>query len=86
MVVKSGHIENATFVENLASATEIPFDLPGCEGDCKTIVVYCRSGNRAGVAIDLMLANGFGGTLLQRTGRKSMDRCRLSLGNYRFRL
>jgi rhodanese-related sulfurtransferase len=63
-----GHIENATLIESLASATAFPLEILGCEGECDIIVVYCQSGNRAGVAIDLMLASGFQGTLYNGLG------------------
>jgi len=65
---ETGHIENATFVENLATLTEIPEELFGCEGPCRTIVVYCRSGNRAVGAIELLLANNFTGTIYNGLG------------------
>ena len=63
-----GHIPNATLVESLSLQSTIPLGLQGCEGACRTIVVYCRSGARAGVAIDLMLANGFNGTVFNGRG------------------
>lgn len=44
----SGHIEGATFVENLASTGNADL-LKGCE-NC-TLAVYCRTGGRAGQAI-----------------------------------
>jgi rhodanese-related sulfurtransferase len=57
-----GHIRNSTLVESLAdagSASEIsvPADLAGCE-KC-SIIVYCRSGRRADVAIQILAAAGF---------------------------
>ena len=63
-----GHIQNATFVDSLSSQSSIPIDIQGCEGACRTIVVYCRSGARAGAAIDLMLSNGFDGTIYNGQG------------------
>lgn len=63
-----GHIENSTLIESLASATAFPLQILGCEGACEIVVVYCNSGNRAGVAIDLMLASGFQGTLYNGLG------------------
>ena len=64
----NGHIENATLIENLASDDTVsPFPtLLGCE-HC-TIVVYCQSGNRAGVAIQKLLDLGFQGQLLNGLG------------------
>ena len=63
----NGHIENATFIENLASDGTSPYPtLLGCE-HC-TIVVYCQSGNRAGVAIQKLLDLGFKGELLNGLG------------------
>ena len=64
----NGHIENATLIENLASDDTVsPFPtLLGCE-HC-TIVVYCQSGNRAGVAIQKLLESGFQGQLLNGLG------------------
>jgi phage shock protein E len=57
-----GHIRNSTLVESLAdagSSTEIavPADLAGCE-KC-SIIVYCRSGRRADVAIQILADAGF---------------------------
>mmetsp|Transcript_25335 Transcript_25335/g.37879 ORF Transcript_25335/g.37879 Transcript_25335/m.37879 type:complete len:198 (-) Transcript_25335:198-791(-) len=63
-----GHIANATHVESLQLQTSIPDDILGCEGWCRTIVVYCRSGSRAGVAIELMLESGFNGTIYNGQG------------------
>ena len=63
-----GHIPNATLVESLSLQSTTPMKLQGCEGACRTIVVYCRTGARAGVAIDLMLANGFNGTIFNGRG------------------
>jgi rhodanese-related sulfurtransferase len=48
---RSGHIENATFVANLAS-TGSPKLLEGCD-NC-VIAIYCRSGARARGAIRLL--------------------------------
>ena len=52
----AGHIENATFVENLASSGT-PDLILGCK-QC-TMVIYCRVGNRAGNAI-IRLREEFG--------------------------
>eukprot|EP00339_Tiarina_fusa_P020486 CAMPEP_0116997342 /NCGR_PEP_ID=MMETSP0472-20121206/811_1 /TAXON_ID=693140 ORGANISM="Tiarina fusus, Strain LIS" /NCGR_SAMPLE_ID=MMETSP0472 /ASSEMBLY_ACC=CAM_ASM_000603 /LENGTH=191 /DNA_ID=CAMNT_0004696193 /DNA_START=227 /DNA_END=802 /DNA_ORIENTATION=+ len=61
-----GHIENATLVENLASDGD-GILLIGCES-C-TLAVYCRVGNRAGVAITRLLNEyGFNGTLYNARG------------------
>jgi rhodanese-related sulfurtransferase len=51
----AGHLANATLAMNMASSgVELPPELL----DCKTcpIVVYCRSGSRAGVAINRMVS------------------------------
>ena len=61
-----GHIEGATFVENLASTGSPHPALTGCE-DC-SMIIYCRSGNRAGVAIDKLIAAGFSGKLVNGLG------------------
>lgn len=70
-----GHIAGATLVESLASytqdnssaiATGSPTDLAGCEY-CD-IIVYCRSGNRAGQAITLLRQHGFKGRLWNGMG------------------
>ena len=61
----AGRIPNATLVESLASYTTngganndgTPADLAGCEY-CR-IIVYCRSGNRARTAIQILRDNGF---------------------------
>ena len=58
----NGHIENATFMDSLnqfgtALQKSTPSDLDGCQ-DC-VIAVYCQSGRRAGIAADLLEANGF---------------------------
>jgi rhodanese-related sulfurtransferase len=50
----SGHIENATLVANFASGeVELPSSVLDC-GGC-TMVVYCRSGARAAVAIQRLI-------------------------------
>jgi len=68
-----GHIEGATLAMNLASYpssttidTASPSDFAGCES-C-TIVVYCRSGARASVALQTLIAAGFIGTLYNGQG------------------
>lgn len=68
-----GHIPEATLVENLAlfspgSTTNrgTPSDLAGCEF-CD-IIVYCRSGARAGQAISILQENGFEGRLYNGLG------------------
>ena len=63
-----GHIANATLVESSQLQASIPDDILGCKGWCRMIVVYCRSGARAGVAIDLLLDSGFNGTLYNGQG------------------
>jgi rhodanese-related sulfurtransferase len=62
----SGHIENATLVENLAS-TGSPELLLGCE-NC-TLAVYCRTGSRAGAAITrLQTVYNFQGEIVNALG------------------
>ncbi len=54
---ESGHIPNATHIENLSTnADPMPY-LKGCE-EC-TLVVYCSSGTRAANAINRLI-NNFG--------------------------
>jgi rhodanese-related sulfurtransferase len=68
----SGHIEGAMLVEALASYGDIenqvttPMDLAGCEY-CD-IIVYCRSGNRASVALRILQIAGFQGRLYNGQG------------------
>lgn len=52
-----GHIENATFVANMASMPSQVAMLDGCQ-NC-SIIIYCRSGSRAGVAIQNLIDTGF---------------------------
>ena len=56
-------IPSATSLPNLQSATAIPEELRWCDSNCgtRTIVVYCNSGARAGVAIARLYDLGFGG-------------------------
>ena len=59
---EAGHIDGATFMENLnlfgtANEASTPSDLAGCE-DC-VIAVYCRSGARAQTAAQILADNGF---------------------------
>ena len=66
-----GHIENATFLENLQDAnTEAEIsttaDLDGCK-NC-AIVVYCLSGNRAATALEKLVLAGFQGPLFNGLG------------------
>lgn len=67
-----GHVPGATLVESLASfvagstSTGRPSDLAGCEY-CD-IIVYCRSGARASVAIGILRENGFKGRLWNGQG------------------
>jgi len=69
---EEGHIENATFVENLASfgtgmdEVSAPSDLAGCE-NC-SIVAYCGSGARAQIALENLLDAGFQGRLYNGQG------------------
>jgi rhodanese-related sulfurtransferase len=68
---ESGHIEGAMLVEELASygkACQVttPMDLKGCEY-CD-IIVYCRSGNRAGAALTILQNAGFKGRLYNGLG------------------
>lgn len=61
----AGRIPNATLVESLASYTVnggannvgTPADLAGCEY-CR-MIIYCRSGNRARTAIQILRDHGF---------------------------
>lgn len=62
----AGHIEGATFVQNLAS-TGNAYLLKGCE-NC-TLAVYCRTGSRAGQAIERLKSEfGFSGALFFNAG------------------
>lgn len=68
---QSGHIENATLIESLASfgtsdQVTTPQDLAGCEY-CN-LVIYCNSGNRAGRALKLLREHGFYGRLYNGLG------------------
>ena len=68
---ESGHIENATLIESLASfgtsrQISTPEDLSGCES-CD-LGIYCQSGNRAGRAIEILTASGFKGRLYNGQG------------------
>lgn len=40
----------------------------GCGNACKTIVVYCKSGKRSAAAIELLLEQGFEGTIYNGMG------------------
>ena len=68
----AGHIVNATLALNLANFGSenhegaVPSDLSGCEY-C-TIVIYCRTGRRAGDAIQVLMDNGFEGKLYNGQG------------------
>lgn len=66
-----GHIENATLLESLnafntSSQVATPTDIAGCR-NC-SIAVYCQSGRRAGIAINILRANGFTGPLYNGQG------------------
>lgn len=51
-----GHLENSTFAMNLAqSEVPLPSELLACKDIGCPIVLFCRSGNRAGVAIERMV-------------------------------
>ncbi|KAG7362502.1 rhodanese-like domain containing protein [Nitzschia inconspicua] len=51
-----GHLENATLAVDMAqNGVELPPELLDCQMGC-SIVVYCRTGNRAGVAIERMIS------------------------------
>jgi len=66
-----GHIPNATHIENIQSMSMPPFpDLldGGCNSGKKIIVIYCRSGARASVAIQNLLDNGYEATLYNGQG------------------
>lgn len=69
---EEGRIENATFVENLASfgtgmdEVSTPSDLAGCQ-NC-SIVAYCGSGARAQIALENLLDAGFQGRLYNGQG------------------
>eukprot|EP00527_Entomoneis_sp_CCMP2396_P007021 CAMPEP_0198137292 /NCGR_PEP_ID=MMETSP1443-20131203/811_1 /TAXON_ID=186043 /ORGANISM="Entomoneis sp., Strain CCMP2396" /LENGTH=100 /DNA_ID=CAMNT_0043798677 /DNA_START=320 /DNA_END=619 /DNA_ORIENTATION=- len=76
----NGHIEGAYFVKSLGSyvgasnmmmgssmaSSGSPNDLAGCE-HC-SIAVYCVSGRRAGLAIQVLKDNGFKGELYNGLG------------------
>ena len=67
----TGHVANATLLDSLQNANtadEIATiaDLAGCE-ECP-IVVYCRSGQRAGVALEKLELAGFQGPLYNGLG------------------
>lgn len=67
----SGHIPNATHMENLQmmDLPPLPSMLDGnCNSRAMTVVVYCRSGNRARSAIWKLKDAGFKGTLLNGQG------------------
>jgi len=80
-----GHIEGATLALNLASfpsttiETASPSDFAGCES-C-TIVVYCRSGARATVALQNLIAAGFNGTLYNGQGTSQWENAGYTLVN-----
>eukprot|EP00977_Amphora_coffeiformis_P017719 scaffold5873_cov172-Amphora_coffeaeformis.AAC.16 len=57
-----GHIPEATLVENLALFS------PGSGCEYCAIIVYCRSGARAGRAISILQENGFKGRLYNGLG------------------
>lgn len=68
-----GHIPEATLIENLSLYSPgssdnrgTPSDLAGCEY-CE-IIVYCRTGARAGRAISVLRANGFEGRMYNGQG------------------
>jgi len=61
-------IVNATFIPSLQLETAVPADLVGCGNACKTIVVYCKSGGRSAAAIQLLLEQGFEGTIYNGMG------------------
>ncbi|CAJ1931020.1 unnamed protein product [Cylindrotheca closterium] len=69
---EAGHIVGATFADSLASfgtsthTGAVPSDFAGCEF-C-TIAVYCRSGARSRVAIQILASNGFEGQLYNAQG------------------
>ena len=62
----SGHIADATHIAGLQDLDSIPSELKGCEA-CD-IAVYCRSGARAGVAINKLVSLGFSGTISNGQG------------------
>ena len=66
-----GHLPGATHVPNLQTSIFPPFpDIIGgrCNQSTKKVVVYCRSGARAGVAIDRLIAAGYEPTLYNGRG------------------
>jgi rhodanese-related sulfurtransferase len=82
----SGHIEGAMLVESLASYGDsesqqvtTPIDLAGCEY-CD-IIVYCRSGNRASVALKLLQNAGFKGQLYNGQGVRQWTEANYTLVN-----
>ena len=68
----SGHVPNATHIESLQLMTFPPFpeilEEGSCNSESSTIVVYCRSGARAGAAIQKLLDAGYEGTLYNGQG------------------
>lgn len=64
----SGHIVNSTHIESLQTLKTIPEVLEGCEKSTKKIVVYCNSGNRAGVAIQFLQKEGINAKLFNGLG------------------
>lgn len=68
---ETGHLPNATHIENLQFMTLPPFPNEldnGCNSGDKIIVIYCRSGSRASAAIQNLLDAGFEGTLYNGQG------------------
>ena len=71
----SGHIENATFAENLGPQLSNTNDKQSVLQDlgiwgCRTcrVIAYCRSGARAGEALGLLVEAGFRGELYNGLG------------------
>ena len=68
----SGHVPNATHIESLHLQNMPPFpeilEEGSCNSESSTIVVYCRSGARAGAAIQKLLDAGYKGTLYNGQG------------------
>lgn len=73
----AGHLEHATFVQDLAS-TGTPERILNCHS-C-TLAVYCRSGSRAGTAIQrLQTEYGFQGKLYNCLGVSQWEDANYSL-------
>lgn len=53
---KAGHIENAILIPH----DQLEMNLDQLKGfEDKPVLVYCRTGNRSAVAVDILIENGF---------------------------